>query len=153
MTNWSKPDVLYRTSCSCCSQAPTVQGRDIVARSDADIFLYARYNNKLDELREAFVSHMDWYSDEASPFISADDDVEAARREARRRVDNDHEGVTVATIDTQFLEGLKVRHVEAVRAQFGIWLEPDVYARARTEFLILHRIPSKAVVQIEYFDE
>ncbi|GJN73960.1 hypothetical protein Purlil1_7145 [Purpureocillium lilacinum] len=152
-SDWSKPDLLYRVNCSCCSQAPTVEGQDIVARSSANVNLFAQHDErKLEELKKCFEQHMDWSCREPSPFMSAYGDEEKARERAEQRVDDEHLDVTVTTIDASLLGKGAVRHVLSVRAQFNIQLEEKVYYAAQHEFLILHRVPKEAILDVELVD-
>ncbi|GJN84474.1 hypothetical protein PLIIFM63780_008031 [Purpureocillium lilacinum] len=152
-SDWSKPELLYRVTCSCCSQAPTVAGKDIVARSGANVSLFAQHDErKLEELKKCFEQHMDWSCREPSPFISAYGDEEKARERAEQRADNEHADVTVTTIDASLLGKGAVRHVLSVRDQFDIWLEHEVFYAAQHEFLILHRVPKEAILDVELVD-
>ncbi|PWI73457.1 hypothetical protein PCL_08733 [Purpureocillium lilacinum] len=151
-SDWSKPELLYRVNCSCCSQAPTVEGQDIVARSRANVNLFAQHDErKLEELKKCFEQHMDWSCREPSPFMSAYGDEERAKGRAEQRA-NKHKDVTVTTIDASLLGKGAVRHVLSVRAQFNIQLEEEVYYGAWYEFLILHRVPKEAILDVELVD-
>ncbi|UNI24683.1 hypothetical protein JDV02_010413 [Purpureocillium takamizusanense] len=149
--DWSKPDYLYRVTCSCCSQALTVEGEGIVARSLDDVDLFARYKEKkLAKLQRCFENHMDWSCREPSPFMSAYGDKETATTRAANRADDGHTDVAVTMIDASCLGKGTVRHVDNVRKQFGIRLRPEVYYGSQYEYLILHRVPEAAILVVEH---
>jgi hypothetical protein len=96
--------------------------------------------------------HMDWNNGTLTPFISTTDSAYKAMQYAEQRENWGHEGVYIATIDTDKMEeGYQIFHMLSLVEHLGAYIL-DLAVNDH-EYLILHQIPCRAIVDISTLEE
>jgi hypothetical protein len=90
--------------------------------------------------------HMDWNNRSPTPFISTTDSTHRAIRYAEQRRVWLNEGIRIATIDTYKMEDFEIFHMLSLVEDLDANIPEG--AANDNEYLILHQIPPRAIVDI-----
>ena len=130
------------------------EGSQAVTTDDG---IYSASENAVDFIRTpsnvlgAYLSeHLDWNSNEPSPFISTYKDETWAFNEAgRRKRDYRRQNVTVTEIDLSRLRRrIQYRHVVKLAQKLRVKMKPSVWDAADAEYIFANHIPKTAVVAV-----
>lgn len=130
------------------SQTRVRRNGDLIAADHLSIVKFdARRGRPLMELRSYLLEHLDWSSEEESPFISTYRDFSTAEREASRRDEQGKENVRIIKIDAERVNGrVQYRNVRKLAQRLACWIPNKAYHNSENEFIFLHRIPARAIV-------
>lgn len=144
---------------SCYEPAPTiffrVQDEYSRARYDPRNGLFSEeerlnitFNPKSPRTCDMVESHLDWYSQTPSTFISVYADYHSARQEAYRRADDGHKGVVLWKIDTQ--EGdfkAQYRNARLLADKCKVRIPKRAWNNSENEWFFLYHIPKGMMVK------
>ncbi|KAI9926595.1 hypothetical protein ASPWEDRAFT_176435 [Aspergillus wentii DTO 134E9] len=113
---------------------------------DIDVSLFPKGDRQRKRTVYWIKKHLDWYSRVATPFISAYTDYDVAWKEAERRVYAGHGDVVIWTIKMIHEYGIECRDMDRLKNVLGFWIPDKAFHNARSEYLVLHHIPSEAIL-------
>lgn len=93
-------------------------------------------------------SHLEWKSDEPTPFISVYGKENPAKREAHRRKQIGHRNVIIHYVEIPKAENdrpIYYRHVPTLMEALGSEVPEHVGGSAEDEFIFLHHIPGEFI--------
>lgn len=133
-----------------CSQARATAGKGVRAGDvKSRVDFGARQIHKRAQLTRHLRSHIDWSNRTKTPFISTYDDYQVAYEEALRRKRRGRKNVTIIIIDISRADHrVEYRNVRRLAETLGCWIPSKAWNNSEFEYIFLHRIPARAVVDV-----
>lgn len=138
--------------------AARYDGLDIVALSLGWVNMEAHDGNERRILYRALEDHLDWSNRNPTPFISVYAHRDAAYADAERRVREDRMDVVVTeiVIREEDIGGqrsrIRFRQVRKLARENHLRIPPRAWHNSKEEFVFLHRIPGRTIVQRTHWD-
>lgn len=103
------------------------------------------YPNTRDQFAKSVSNHLDWSSRAASPYISLMSDKQHAENFALVMAQRTGLPVTIHDINTSRIGTSYIFNVPHLRKALKLELNPE--AQNQSEYLVLHRIPKRAIIR------